>query len=235
MPTEQSSVVAMSKRVAAAMAEIKNIPRDAENRHMRYRYASTDAVFAALRPILAKHGIGVTCSEVECRYEPVRNEKGEEKLWAFATYELGIDGMDTERRHVAMAVTGPQSHGAMISYALKYWLRSKFLLDTGDADADDQPQSQVQAPKPAPASEAQRNMLRGYMVAGTTKTADWIAELLKSEMTGSEADARIEQLKDKFGVRPPLTAEQAEAKMAEMRELELHQEVASANKESGDE
>lgn len=56
------------KRVAAAMAEIEHISFDATNHFAKYKYASTDAVFAHIRPILAKHELTVRCSEIDFEY-----------------------------------------------------------------------------------------------------------------------------------------------------------------------
>ena len=33
-------------------------------------------------------------------------------------------------------MTNAQTHGAIATYAVKYWLRGKFMLATGDTDLD---------------------------------------------------------------------------------------------------
>ena len=43
----------IAERIAAVMAEVGRVERDARNAHANYDYASADAVYDAVRPLLA--------------------------------------------------------------------------------------------------------------------------------------------------------------------------------------
>ena len=139
-PYENSSV---TKRVAAAMSEISRIPKNGRNQHARYDYATADDVFATIRPILAKHELSVKHDARKPEMIRVPGAK-EGKDVLFVPIRVWFDGEwpPAEYTHIPLSFPTPQGMQAVITYAVKYWLRARLLLDTGEEDAD------AQAPEP---------------------------------------------------------------------------------------
>ena len=146
--------MSIQEKVSAVMAEIKKIPHDSENRWAGYRYASADAVYLALRPIMAKHGLAVrhTCSEPV----PLSHRDAE---FLILPVSVGWEGDEyTAHHYVPLNTAGKkgvtlsaQDMQAAITYAVKYFLRTRLLLDTGEPDADDSVRQDV-VPNPEPAA-----------------------------------------------------------------------------------
>ena len=134
----------LTKRIAKAMGEIEAIPRNGENTHHRYHYATIDDVYDGVRQALANNGLAVSQSEVSCEIASGR---------LVVKYDIGFMGGPVERVTVSGKYNSgseAQSHQTLASYAMKYWLRSKLLLSTGERDNDDQQQdgNLKIAPKP---------------------------------------------------------------------------------------
>ena len=146
-PYENSSV---TKRVAAAMSEISRIPKNGRNQHARYDYATADDVFATIRPILAKHELSVKHDARKPEMIRVPGAK-EGKDVLFVPIRVWFDGEwpPAEYTHIPLSFPTPQGMQAVITYAVKYWLRARLLLDTGEEDADAQ-STDGPATEPAP-------------------------------------------------------------------------------------
>ena len=140
------------QRIAGVMGEVTKIGRDSKNNHAGYGYASADAVYDAVRPILAKHGVNVEhrvkglkvfavretdflCVKVWVR---LRSQSGFDFYWS--KYEIPVNIQS--KAGVRFDAQGVQ---AAVTYAIKYFLRSRLLLNTGEPDAD------ANAPGEAPA------------------------------------------------------------------------------------
>ena len=124
----------LSERVAAAMAAIKSVSKTAFNEHNKYKYASADDIFDMVRPILAEHKLEICMDEISSE---VIEQNG--KKYILLTYSIGFAGARPERRTFMLQIIGTQTFGAAMTYAVKYWLRSKLLISTGEADLDAEP------------------------------------------------------------------------------------------------
>ena len=139
----------LHSRLAACMGEIKTVAHDAkfDGGGAKYAYASTDAIYAAVRKILAHHEIGIISSFNIERCDPVFKAYGNSPdpeitaqafivLRAKVLMHLSFDGAVafTEPMEVVAAgkQTLPQGLEALHSYAMKTWLRTTFLLPTGE-------------------------------------------------------------------------------------------------------
>jgi len=47
--------------------------------------------------------------------------------------EVGNEGWKPEVRSMCMRISGAQRYGSMVSFVMRYWLRARFLLETGDS------------------------------------------------------------------------------------------------------
>jgi hypothetical protein len=138
------------------MGAVGRLVKDGKNNHGGYSYASTDAFFEAINPACSEAGLIVkpraTSVSIET-FEVTEKNTGKpiQKRMVVGRYNFVLihesgatwcDDLDT--RMVALDFTGPQSFGAVESYAVKTFLRSLFLVATGDKDADSQEQFQAE-------------------------------------------------------------------------------------------
>ena len=118
--------------------------KDALNAFHKYKYASADSVYAAVREDIAQQGLAPWQDELSLEtFTATENDKGKGSPLGGGDVR---DGVDPERgeadRDPASASRSsrtspdPQSMGAIRTYALKYWLRGKLLISTGEGDLD---------------------------------------------------------------------------------------------------
>lgn len=135
-----NSTSELTKAVATVMNAVKRVAKDDRNSHGGYNYASVDDIKDSLRPLLAKAGLEVRINETEYALETLKTKSGE-SLSARVTFEIKLrhdSGAEDEpeRTTVVLPHTGAQTTGAAKSYALKEWIKGRFLVSTGEADAD---------------------------------------------------------------------------------------------------
>jgi len=146
----------MPKEIAGAvvlvMRAVGKLVRDGRNQHGGYKYASTDAFFEAINPACAEAGLiikpRVLHSEiinVDVWDKDTKSMKPKRMLSSrfnvMLIHESGATWIDPEDiRTVMIDHNGPQSFGAVESYAAKAYMRTLFIVATGDKDADAQEQ-----------------------------------------------------------------------------------------------
>jgi hypothetical protein len=129
---------ALHKAVTAVMAEVHSLKKDEKNDHGKYNYVSVDSFKNLVRPLMAKHGLSLSMTEVEFGLETLQNRNGP-SVNAKITYqftlrhESGAED-DPERTTIILPLTGAQTAGAAKSYAIKEYLKGRFLVSTGDKD-----------------------------------------------------------------------------------------------------
>ena len=137
-PTEPNPP-AFAARVARACASIDAVTKDQRNTYQNYNYASADSVYAAVRMCLAAESIILTVDEDHSSLEELER-KDKTILIYCSTFSFRLctpEGVGhIERVRMIVPWTGPQSMQAARTYATKYWLRSKFLIPTGEPDLD---------------------------------------------------------------------------------------------------
>ena len=155
--------------VAEAMFNMSGtVKKDAKNEFHEYEYASADAVYAEVRAHLAQQGLAPWQDELSLETFTTENNKGKKVLWVEVTYEMALTPNGGklqepgERVTIFAEVTGPQSMGAIRTYALKYWLRGKLLISTGEGDLD-------QGEKEAPRGERQQRRSTQQKPANRTR------------------------------------------------------------------
>jgi hypothetical protein len=128
----------IAKAIGEVMAQVKSLPKGERNEHGGYNFASIDDFLAAIGPLCSAAGLIVYQDEDSIDLIDRGN-----KAWLKATYSfrLGLtSGAISDRpirRTVFQAITGPQTTGSCQSYCLKQFLRSLFLIPTGDRDDAD--------------------------------------------------------------------------------------------------
>lgn len=127
--------------IAYVISQTRTIPLSATHYH-GYRYATVDDVYSAVRYAMAEAGIHLWCSEVFT----AENEVGMTRF----EFCLILDGQplcERESLHMPADFSTPQKMQAARSMAIKYYLRSKFLIPTGEVD-----EAHFQAPEIASTS-----------------------------------------------------------------------------------
>jgi len=130
----------LPKSIATAingvMGDIKTLKKDDENKFQNYSYASIDNFLKAVNPLCAKHGLIINIDEESC--EVTRD--GTKNPWVHIVYKFILSHASgdtwgyTPRRNMFVAMTGGQSMGSSQSYCLKQYMRSLFLISTGERD-----------------------------------------------------------------------------------------------------
>lgn len=126
--------MAFLEKVGAIQTELK-APKSQRNNFGNYNYRSCEDIFEAVKPLLAKYGLVLTCSDglveiggrnyVKATVSLLDSDGNHLENTAYAREEETKKGMD-----------GSQITGASSSYARKYALNGLFLIDdTRDSDA----------------------------------------------------------------------------------------------------
>ena len=131
-------------RIARAMLAMEGmVKHDRENNSVSsdsYSYASADAVYLHIRDALANEGLFPWQSEIESKI--VEGKKGSTYPWLTVTYEIGLAYDENKRPEVVEIITAmallrnAQALQAVRTFALKYYLKGKLLLGTGEKDTD---------------------------------------------------------------------------------------------------
>lgn len=159
------SIVKAICRVQSGIAAVK---QDGKNQHGNYKYASTDAVYAALALKLADAGLAIIpLEDEEPEIKRIESKDGKPQQWGKFAFRFVLateeDTWDDprSRRCLYIQITGPQTFMAAQSYAEKAYLRSLFKLPTGDMDLDAVPQEKAdhegEAPKRKSSAAAKRD------------------------------------------------------------------------------
>jgi len=145
------------KEMMQDLAEVGGeVPKDLTNSYADYEYASADAIYRHARRSLLAGGLLPFQQELSKTWHE-RQQGGKTVRWLEVEYGLALTpgGVAVEVRKlekvtVVVQITGAQSMGAARTYALKYWLRGKLLLSTGDQAEDlDASEPTPLAPKPS--------------------------------------------------------------------------------------
>lgn len=142
--------------IGDVMGKVKSLSKGEWNGHGGYNFASIDDFLAAVGPLCVEAGLIILQDEADVAVI----DRGS-KAWAKITYAFTLmhtSGVISPRpihRTVFQTITGPQTTGSSQSYALKMFMRSLFLIPTGDRDDADYHKQQDMAAAQAPQRVAQ--------------------------------------------------------------------------------
>ena len=129
--------------MAAVMADMVSIGKDSTNQQQDFKYRSIDAVYNALNPLLAKHGIFTTPEVVGKTREERTNSKG--TVLAFTCLRMKYTFWADDGSSVSCVVegegmdSGDKSSNKAMAMAHKYALLQTFCVPTEeqkDTDAE---------------------------------------------------------------------------------------------------
>ena len=151
--------------------------------HAGYDYASADALYQIARAELAAVGLAPWQDELEIELIPP--EGSQKKGWIRARYAMALtpDGRkpgagEVEHITVMSQATGAQAFAAIRTFALKYWLRGKLLLATGEQldDVDAMPKE-----PPPMKSKSKSKSAPQQAPAADDAAGRWVLELATGE------------------------------------------------------
>lgn len=122
--------------ICAVMAEVRRLEKKGRNEFAKYDYTSSDDFKDAIRPLFAKHGVDIEIEEEGVDFKEIKDEKEKQKFvvaYRFSvTLMFGREQSKPTHITVVLPFVGPQTTGIARSYALKEWLKGRFLLTSGD-------------------------------------------------------------------------------------------------------
>lgn len=147
--------------ILAVMASLGTLAKDNENKFDKYDYASIDDFIEFVRGHCVTAGIYIDQDEEEARLVDVAKKDGKAMAMWWARYSFivkHIGGSETKpkRRSVMVQASGAQSSGSAQSYALKQFMRSQFLIPTGDKDDPDKEKTEISANNGANETDLQK-------------------------------------------------------------------------------
>lgn len=143
--------------IAAVMADVGAVGKDATNQYDKYRYRSIDAVMNAMHPAMAKHHVFVTPEVLEQSREERQSAKGGTMIYSVSKVRYTFytdDGSSVQATVIGEGSDrGDKSMNKAMSAAFKYALFQVFCIPTEEM-VDSEKDSAEFAPK-APASVQQ--------------------------------------------------------------------------------
>lgn len=116
----------LAKALVAAQAEMPSITKNAKNPHFNSKFASLDAIIEHVRPVLAKHGLGVLQTSD-------RTDEG--RTLIVRTYIVHASGeMEGNAVYVPITKQDAQGVGGALTYGRRYGLSSLLCLATDEDD-----------------------------------------------------------------------------------------------------
>ncbi len=164
---------AVYRQIALVQGELARtgIGKESENTFDRYKFRGIDAVYNALAPLLAKHGLCVLPRIIERDCQERVSRKGEPMFYVTVTAEFDFvaaeDGsVHTVRTYGEAMDRSDKATNKAMSAAYKYAAFMAFAIPTeGDNDAD------AHTPDVAPAEQPQRNAQAKKPAHSALKTA----------------------------------------------------------------
>lgn len=135
----EDTTAKLNGAIVSVMLAVTRLKKADNNAFAKYRYTSVDDFKDALRPLLGEHGLTAHMSEVSCDlFEGKTADKSNVKFsFAITLEHISGERAQPENVTVFLPFVGAQTTGQARSYALKEWLKSRFLASSGDSeDAD---------------------------------------------------------------------------------------------------
>jgi hypothetical protein len=136
--------------ILAVMTALGTLEKENQNKFDKYDYASIDDFILFVRRHCYEAGIYIEQDETEARLVDVSKKDGKPMaMWwvryAFTVRHVGGSSVGPIHRTVMVQANGAQAAGAAMAYALKQFMRSEFLIPTGDKDDPDKEKTEISA------------------------------------------------------------------------------------------
>lgn len=140
MSTDKRNIYQRILAVAADVAYVKKDVRVSAGSAGSYSGVSHDAVVAALRGSMIKHGVAMSVTQTAEQVTDGQTRSGASKIRYAAWYTMTLTSADDPEQSVAQSIhvhaedSGDKAPGKSLSYAVKMLLLKTFLLETGEND-----------------------------------------------------------------------------------------------------
>lgn len=132
------------QKIAAITAELSKIgiSKDSKNQSQGYAFRGIDAVYGALSPLLAKHGLCILPRVKDRQVIERQNRQGTALFYVTLTVEFDFVAAEDGSKHTVITVgeamdSGDKASNKAMSAAYKYAAFQAFCIPTeGDNDAD---------------------------------------------------------------------------------------------------
>lgn len=132
------------QKIAAITAELSKIgiSKDSKNQSQGYAFRGIDAVYGALSPLLAKHGLCILPRVKDRQVIERQNKSGTALFYVTLTVEFDFVASEDGSKHTVITVgeamdSGDKASNKAMSAAYKYAAFQAFCIPTeGDNDAD---------------------------------------------------------------------------------------------------
>lgn len=186
----------LNKALIKVQSELK-APKGQYNSFGKYSYRNAEDILESVKPILAKHGLSMTISDM------IHEVCGIPFVESMVNITDGTDsfsvtaqaGIDPNRKGMDIA----QCFGASSSYARKYALNGMFLIDdTKDPDATNKHESKSKRTASAPKTTDTFQQALDYIKSAKNKTAKETAYKQVITKYGSEFSDKQKEALAKF-------------------------------------
>ena len=135
------SIAKLAAALSAFQSEVKDPARDGENPHFRSKYVQIDGLLAAVRPILAKHGLSV-----------IQSTGGNGQDISVTTEIMHTSGewIRTDALILKAVKADPQGAGSAVTYGRRYSLSAALGVawdDDDDGNAASNPPAKAKTKK----------------------------------------------------------------------------------------
>jgi hypothetical protein len=124
------------QRIPAIMRDIEAIPKDRRNQQQGYSFRGIDDVYNLIHPVMAKHGVFMSCVILSDRTEERKSNKGNALIYRVinARYRFTADdGSFIETDVIGEGMdSGDKSANKAMSVGQKYALLQVFMVPTDD-------------------------------------------------------------------------------------------------------
>jgi hypothetical protein len=133
---------AITTAIIEVMSKVKRLGRKDHNNHYKYNFAGIDNFLEAVNPLCAETGLIIMASEVSRQIEKTQ-KADKQSVWLLLEFDFtlahasGAYIASPMRRSVMVPAEGAQAFGSAQSYALKQFMRSLFMIPTGEGDDAD--------------------------------------------------------------------------------------------------
>ena len=141
MLTQSETVGKLFSALVAAQAEMRNPPKDSINPHFKSRFADLATVLDTVKPVLARHKLGVI--QMPCEVDGIGPGLATMLIHESGEFVRGVIALRP-------AKSDPQGVGAAMTYARRYGLQAVLGI-TADDDDDGNHASKPAQPKQQPA------------------------------------------------------------------------------------
>lgn len=166
--------------IIEVMSSLGTLSKDNENKFDKYEYASIDDFISFVRGHCFRAGIYIEQDELEAKLVDVSKKDGKPMaMWwaqfAFTVRHVGGSAIGPLKRSVMVQANGAQAAGSAQSYALKQFMRSMFLIPTGDADDPDKEKTEISTEKGSNETDLQKKAGRVRREILKAETLDELA------------------------------------------------------------